>query len=252
MNSSAEFGVRPTLASHALVIAGCRRSSVWKHQKDRALQGIPHSKGFTLIEVLLAMTILAVILTAVYASFSTAGKNIEHAEASRDETDLARMLISRLSDDIANAYYDASNRNNTSIGDHLIFYGKREEVEAKEGSLMRDSLNLTTLTNWRKLGSKETDLWEVGYFFREKPDGTGYVLMRREKRELSKDVPVLEGGDEYELTDQVLSLRFRYYDGSKWVEEWDSRSLLRLPKAVEIALMLASGKVYVTQVDTGR
>jgi general secretion pathway protein J len=208
---------------------------------------IRNRDGFTLIEVLLAMTILAIILTAVYASFSTAGRNIEHAEVSRDETDLARMLISRLSDDIANAHYY-----NTSLVAPLIFYGKREDDPTGEGKIMRDSLYLTTLTNWRRPGSKQTDLWEVGYFFKEKPESTGYVLMRWEKRELSKDVPALEGGNEFELTDQVLSLRFRYYDGSKWVEEWDSRKSHLLPNAVEIALMLASGKVYVTQVDRGR
>ena len=63
-----------------------------------------HSKGFTLLEVLLAMAILAVIMTVIYASFSTAGNNVEQAERLRDETDIARTLIARLSADIANAY----------------------------------------------------------------------------------------------------------------------------------------------------
>jgi len=53
------------------------------------------NRAFTLIEVLLAMSILALIMTGIYTSFSTAGQSVQHAEAARDETDLARTLISR-------------------------------------------------------------------------------------------------------------------------------------------------------------
>jgi len=214
------------------------------------------SRGFTLLEVLLAMAILTVIMTVIYASFSTAGKNVEQAEAIRDETDLARTLIVRLSDDIANAYINSSMNSQAIL---TIFYGKKEEAEGGAGNekIRRDSISLTTLTNWRKPESKQTELWEVGYFFREKPDGKGYALFRREKRELSKDIPALEGGDEYEITDRVESLQFRYkagnQTGSQWVDAWDTKSTNSpnrgiLPALAEIALTLDTGKVYITQV----
>jgi len=97
------------------------------------------------------------------------------------------------------------------------------------------------------------ELWEVGYFFKEKPDGQGYALFRREKRELSKDVPFLEGGVEYEITDRVESLQLTYSDqGSTWTDNgWDSQSMGRLPKMVEIALALDTGRVYTTRVEIG-
>src|SRR5512137_1989963 len=87
--------------------------------------------GFTLLEVLLAMVILAVIMTVVYASFSTAGRNIEQAETIRDETDIARTLIARLSVDIANAYPQGS-AGFPSVPTR--FYGKKEEVEGGTGA----------------------------------------------------------------------------------------------------------------------
>lgn len=210
----------------------------------------PQSKGFTLIEVLLAVSILALIVTVIYASFFTAGRNVEQAEAIRDSTDLARTLVARLSDDIANAYFNPGM--NSSVVT-TIFYGKKEEAAAGDEKSRRDSLSLTTLTNWRKPDSKETDLWELGYFFRQKPDGTGFVLLRREKRELSKDVPALEGGVEYEITDQVEGLQFRYSnDGKTWFDEWDSRTKGERPKVVEIGLVLESGMTYSTRVEVGR
>jgi len=214
----------------------------------------PHSKGFTLLEVLLAMAILSLIMTVVYASFSTAGKNVEQAETIRDETDLARTLIARLSVDIANAYMNPSMNSPKTL---TIFYGKKEEagggVGAGDEKIRHDSISLTTLTNWRKPDSKETELWEVGYFFKEQPDGKGFALYRREKRELSQDSPALEGGVEYEITDRVESLQFTYSDnGSTWTDNgWDSKSVGKLPKAVEIALVLDTGKLYTARVDVG-
>jgi len=214
-----------------------------------------HSMGFTLLEVLLAMAILSVIMTVIYASFSTAGRNIEQAETIRDESDLARTLIARLSDDIANAYVNPFMNTPTTV---TIFYGKKEEAEFGTGpgneKVRHDSISLTTLTNWRKPDSKEMELWEVGYFFKEQPDGKGYALFRREKRELSKDTPALEGGDEYEITDRVESIKFTYLNNSlTWTDNgWDSRSSTfgqKMPKAVEIAIALDTGNVYTTRVD---
>lgn len=195
--------------------------------------------GFTLIEVLLALTIFAVAAAVVYASFSTTRSNLDSAEALRSETDLARTLLSRLSDDILNAY--CSPRVEGSF-----FYGKKDEVQTSEGRRRTDALYLTTLTNTRRPGTKETELWEVGYFFKEKPEGGGRLLMRREKREPDSAVPPLEGGEEYSITDRVEGLQFRYFDGAKWIDEMGGPDRCVRPLAVEITLVLSGGRVYTT------
>jgi type II secretion system protein J len=214
-------------------------------------------KGFTLLEVLIAVAIMSVLVTVIYTSFSTSSRNVEQAEASRDATDLARTLLAKLSADIANAYVNAGMNSPVTT---TIFYGKKEEGGAGDEKIRHDALYLTTLTNWRKPDSRETDLWEVGYFFKEKTDGTGFVMMRKEKRELSKDTPALEGGVEYEMTDRVEGLQFRYYDiaAKKWLDTWDSRTAgsfnlqqMPVPKAVEITLLLDDGSSYITEVEVG-
>jgi general secretion pathway protein J len=229
------------------------RTAEWTGQSGSNLFFTPHSElrtpnseGFTLIEVLLALAILALVVTIVYMAFSTTSVNVERAEAARDETDLARALISRLSSDIANAYCRTSQSATT------FFFGKKEEAEEEGKRYRRDSLALTTLTNWRRPDTKESELWEVGYFFREKPDGSGSVLMRREKRELNKDVPPLEGGMEYELTGRVRELRLRYLVNKKWQDDYGGSRCSGLPTAVEIALTLEDEKFYVTQVMVDR
>jgi general secretion pathway protein J len=198
----------------------------------------PHPKGFTLLEVLLAMAILAVIMTTIYSSFSTAGRNIERAGEVRDGTDRVRTLIARLTNDIANV----------PIGgvSGTFLYGKKFETEQEKQRF--DSIYLTTMTNYRKPNSREMEFWEVGYFFQERPDGAGRVLMRKEKRELPTDGPPREGGFDYELTDTIQSLQLRYYNGTKWTDEWTQGGL---PKTVDIVLTLVDGRVYATKVDVG-
>jgi len=201
------------------------------------------TSGFTLLEVLMAMSILAVIVTVIYMSFSTTGRNVEQAEARRDSTDLARTLIAKLSDDIANAYYNSSMK-------ETVFEAQQSTTTEDEPRF--DSIALTTLTNWRKPDSIEMDLWEVGYRFEDRLDGNGKVLIRREKREINEVSPPLEGGTDYEVTDQITELRLRYYDGSTWSDEWHSNSKRKKPTAVEIRLILADGSSYLTHVDAGR
>jgi general secretion pathway protein J len=243
---------------------GHKRSAEWKRRAEKGIRNcsslrtcfipnsafrIPHSKGFTLLEVLIAVAIMSVIVTVIYTSFSTTSRNVEQAEEMRDSTDLARTLLAKLSDDIANAYVNVRMNSPAVL---TIFYGKKGEADLKDEKNRRDAISLTTLTNVRTLGSKETDLWEVGYFFKEKTNGSGFVLMRREKRELSKDSPALEGDFfAYKVTDRVKSLTFRYYDTGvqKWQDEWDSRTRGALPKAVEITLALDNGSSYITEVE---
>ncbi len=206
---------------------------------------ISHSRGFTLLEVLIAVAIMAGMVSVIYAAFFTASNNVKQAEEIRDTTDLVRTLMSKLSNDIANAYINSGMSSPTAP--LTVFYGKKVQPSAGIKKSRYDEIYLTTLTNFRTPGTPQTDLQEVAYFFKEKPDGSGNMLMRREKRELSKDVPVLEGGVEYRLTDRVDGLQFRYNNGSTWSDEWNNKTAL--PKIVEITLLLDDGSTYVTEVD---
>jgi hypothetical protein len=182
---------------------------------------------------------MSALVTVIYMSFSTAGRNVEEAEKRRDATDLARTLVAKLSGDIANAYYNP-------LMPETVFFGKSSGTA--EDELRFDELSLTTLTNWRRPETKEMDIWEVGYRFEVRPETGDRVMVRREKRELGKESPPLEGGTDYVVTDRVAGLRLRYYDGSTWVNEWDGKAR-GLPKAVEILLALDDGPIYITNVE---
>lgn len=189
------------------------------------------------------MAILAIVVSVVYAAFSTTGESVRQADAALADVDLARTLMARIADDIANAFV-------RGIGARGIFFGKKQIVETEGREHRFDALSLTTLTNWRRPDTREMELWEVGYLFKERPDGSGRVLFRREKRELSMDLPALEGGEEYEVTGRIADLQLRYSaDGKNWVDDWDSRKTAALPRHAEISLVLDSGRSFVTRVE---
>lgn len=209
----------------------------------------PHSKGFTLIEVLLSLAILASVVAAVYASFSTAGQSVASAEAVRADVDTARAFLVRLTDDLVNAYYPRDKYGNPSLKE-AYFRGKKVEEEVNGTTVRVDSISLTTLALWRSPGSTESGLWDVGYFFRERQDGTGMDLLRRERKDPGSDASEIAAEAVYELTDKIISLQLRYYDGSKWTDEWDSNLQRRPPPVVEIALTTVGGRFYTTKVET--
>ena len=203
-------------------------------------------RGFTLLEVMLSVAILSMIVTVIYASFSTAESSVKQAEEIRDQTDLARTLITRLSDDIHNAYCYSN------MPGRSVFYGKKQELDISGTKRRLDGIQLTTLTNSRTRNSKETDLWLVGYSFKEKSDGSGYILMRQEKRDLSGTEALLEGTTEYEITDRVAELHLAYFRSSYPMdEEFGSSSSCSLPKIVAITLAFDDGSVYSTKVAVG-
>jgi general secretion pathway protein J len=235
MNSIADWGLR---------IGDWGKQGRMRCSNPKSQTRNPKLNGFTLLEVLIAVAIMSGIVTVIYASFSTASRNVAQAETRRDAADLARTLLTKLSNDISNAYYSPSMK-------ETFFYGKKSGAD--QDAPRFDTIALTTLTNWRKPNSKETDLWEVGYRFEETPEKNGNVLVRKEKRELGTDNAPLEGGIDYTLTERVKSLRLQYYNGSTWTDDWDNTSQrsLQLPKAVEITLALDDGSLYSTQVEVG-
>lgn len=218
-----------------------------KNKIENSNSEIGNHRGFTLLELIIATAIMAGIVSVIYSSFFMASRNVEQAEKIRDTSDLVRTLVSKISSDIANAYVNAG------MNPLTVFYGKMVlpdiPSDSNGNTIHQDELYLTTLTNWRRPNTPETDLCEVGYYFKQKPDGSGYILMRREKRQLNVEVPALEGGVEYELTDRVKSLQFQYYNGTIWSNDWPSGTML--PTAVQISLLLDDGSAYITKVDVG-
>lgn len=182
-------------------------------------------KGFTLLEILVAILILTIILSTIYASFSDTIKNINYAESQADIFQMARIALERIQDDLECTMIIEEEEGNDDEEDEKepeVFFGKDEEVDDRQADLL-------TFLSSKHLCLEEDDSYTgksriVYYVLRdedEEGDKDSLVLYRA-------DTPALKSAPEPKtggliLCDGLYSVNFIYYDtdGEKH-DQWDS------------------------------
>jgi general secretion pathway protein J len=193
--------------------------------------------GVTLLEVLVAAAVLAMMATMIYSAFEHTSR-IGRRLAGRQERDhVARIALNRFMTDIRSAYLSAHvNPDPTYRAVVTAFVA----IDQSPG----DRLDFTTFTHTRMVrGSHEGDACEVGYRVepRRGPNSI-YDLLRREAPRIDSDPT--RGGTLDVLVPDVVSFNVRYYDGAtdQWVDSWDTTQaagqLGRLPARVRATLRL--------------
>jgi len=183
-------------------------------------------RGFTLIEVLVAISMLAIVMTAVYGIFG--GVNAAKLRLDKDSADyhLARVVFDRFGRELHGAYYRRGDKTTMFRG------GLNDQGEP--------FLELTT-TAVSLLSATGSGISEVRY--RLAPDlerGEGrQVLLRAERARQSATGPVDDRM--MRLAPDVASLALRFFTGDRWQEQWDAQQN-GLPQLVEISLVIGADK----------
>lgn len=192
------------------------------------------SKAFTLIEVLLAVTILTGLLSIVLFFYQRAAELRTELLGQTERITAARLLMDRITGELRSAkrhsYYAVP-----MVGD--------------ESSIQFITTALPVMTSWTgerfgRVTRPESDLKLITYAVAGSTDTNSTNaagLTRREEplvdfRTVNAAVSV-ESTNAVPppslLTDQLRLLRFRYWDGAKWQLFWAEN---RLPAAVEVTL----------------
>jgi len=190
----------------------------------------PH--GFTLIEMMLAIGVLALILTMLASSFSTIAHSKVHAEGRLMVDREGRSLLWQMTKELRNAVqtpYAASN---------VALFGNGR---MGNGAPI-DTITLSTFSGGhRRAFTGMTPETIVTYNLTPNPDQPGwYLLQRSQQSGLLTSSAALQTTV---LADNVLSLHIRYFDGQKWGESWDSSSLptgRQLPVAAALQIQMAA------------
>ncbi len=176
----------------------------------------------------MSIGILVVILTIIYGAFNSSMKAFTAMENRGDAYGQARLVLNRMSEEIASIYFSTSEKSNTGL-----LGEDRDEYD-----LPADSLHFTSLSHvqWVR-DSKESELSEIGYYLETDRETETSFLFRRE--DWNVDGTLEEGGMALELAEGIDGLNFRYHDGAEWVEDWDSKARNGLPKAIEVVLLMS-------------
>ena len=180
-------------------------------------------KGFTLIEILLAVSLIAMMATLVFGSLYVTTSAMDAARAKSSDEQIVRRTLSLMIDELAVSESRAT-------GPWMGINDQRDGQPA-------DSVAFLTMGQFRGADSaKDTELVRIVYT-RE-----GDRLLRFSRRNLYSLTD--ESIEKVELATKVKGFNVRYYDGKSqlWLDEWDSRGKPGAPKAVLLELTLPQGK----------
>jgi type II secretion system protein J len=192
-------------------------------------------KGFTLLEVLVSVAILAIIMAAVYSAYTSNVEAIQIARENGQVQQMARIVLDQMSKDLESAISELPvPSENVQLG--LI--GKTEEGDGRR----LDRIDFTTLTHLA-LNDQDpsTDLCEVGYrVVQDTEQQDILVLMRRD--EGSPDQDFTEGGNIQEMARNVLEFKITYQNSrGEELDSWNSEesdAASRLPVLIKVRLVL--------------
>ncbi len=187
------------------------------------------ASGFTLIEVVLALTLSAVVLSIVYSAMHLSYKTSRKGEARMDRSQHIRTLVDRLVPVIHSAYPLVQQIDEDRV---LFFSGESDSlglVTADVDKYRPDNSNLPGLRWVRFFVDDEGLNMEESYFFNE-------------------DVLEEEAGEIFLVDPYVTNLEFEYYEIKEdesegtWLDEWDpddeDLGILELPRAVRVYLTI--------------
>jgi len=166
------------------------------------------SSAFTLVELMITVSLGAIMLGAAYVCMSAGVESRRAVNAQSEAAQVARVALNLIAADLSAA---------VPLSRDFEFLGMRRRVNGTDA----DNLDFAA-RNFTPRKAREGDFCEVSYFLEADPKTSLLTLYRR--RDPTPDPVPLEGGSREEIARNVASLRFEYYDGLDWYDDWGDPS----------------------------
>ncbi len=169
-----------------------------------------YEKGFTLIEILLAIFILGIVMSTVYASYTGTFRIIHDTQEDAEIYGMARNALDRMARDLQSA---------APWRGAFTFITKVDTLGGREFLRLTFRAAAHVAFSDREVPG---GISVIEYRVEEGTEKEGYVLVRSDNlyRDPGKEEPLPDG---YLLSDRVESLTYRFYDeAGKEYENWDS------------------------------
>ena len=179
--------------------------------------------GFTLVEILVAMFIMAVVISTIYTAYTGTFRIVDETEYQAEIYRMARITFERMQEDLESVYmpqYPEAFGSNEGIDQADEFSGEDNEINGRSADALYfiSRAHLAFSENEQAYATTE-----IGYKVGETDEEKGLVLYRT-------DVPVgivtsEESTSGPVLCEKLASVNFTYYDSDGEVyESWDSQA----------------------------
>jgi len=206
-------------------------------------------RGFTLIELIVAMAMVAVLAGSLYLTLRVAYQDKQIAETAIEPSRTAELAMEILRADISNALESKNNDSNGTptgiVGNYptnpgYVFEGT--DGTSNNGRDNDDLVFYTTADSPQHVDANG-DIKYVELTMIQPSNSSNYVLVRRVIRNLFTSTPGTP--DTEVICRNINGFNVQYYDGTEWLDSWDSSAELNpttgdqtIPIAVAVTLEL--------------
>ncbi|MBF8260229.1 MAG: N-terminal methylation protein, partial [Actinobacteria bacterium] len=193
------------------------------------------SEGFTLVEILLALGILATILAILLSAFTGAGRGLDILKERSGAFRQIRISADRIGTDLAGSF------SSTSVTT-TAFTCRLDQFSGKPASTL---IFTAFVLPDPSAARPSTDIVKIKYYPKVGADGK-YIDLYREQ----SDLPLIDNKmatSESRLATGLMGFRVETFDGKNWTTDWPpggGTGTGRLPTKVAFVLTDARGQEY--------
>ncbi|ACD94997.1 type II secretion system protein GspJ [Trichlorobacter lovleyi] len=179
-------------------------------------------RGFTLLELLIALAIATLVITAAYATLFSLNRAHEVASQGMEQRRVLRSTLDMLRRELASLRYFSDDSRLRFVVEDRDYFGKPAST-------------LTFSTLAAPTPAPVSDQLRVRY----------RIDTSRERLSLTKaSQDLLLEGDEpkaYPLLDELEGFLVECSDGNRWLKTWDTELTKAVPKLIRITIRLREG-----------
>ena len=213
-----------------------------------------NKKAFTLIEIIIAISIMSLIFYVAYRAVTQIGFAKAEIEDQRDTLQIANTILTRFARELQ-LVSDYQQLEDPSL-EGYYFFGSDERISGD-----RDGDQITFLAEdggqYVPDGQTHSGLVMISYRVVRNPERTKsgaeetFVLIRDEVPNTKPYEKALEKRMTFPITDKLVSLNFEFFDHSArswqndWKEKFQDKAINKVPGMIriKIRIMTNSGKI---------
>jgi general secretion pathway protein J len=180
-----------------------------------------NKSGFTLLEILVAVFILSIVVSTIYAAYSGTFSIVERTTREAEVYAMARIAMERIVEDLESIY---TPKNKTEEDNSKSYYGFIT-TEGDVGDKIFDNLVFTSMAHLSfHEGPEEATIAKISYYIKEGDNNEVFALCRSDQPDPDSDLEseISEGPV---LCEGLTNVEFTYYDAKETsYDHWDSRS----------------------------